>query len=85
MPQSSLFNAFPRILKLADINSLPTHSLRHTHAVLILEAGVDMKFLQERLGHGSYQITADVYSHVSKKMETNNTNQYDEYMKNILV
>ncbi len=84
MPNSTLFNAFSRILKRADIQQLPIHSLRHTHAVLMLEAGADMKYLQDRLGHGSYQITADVYSHVSKKMEKNNTDQYDDYMGNIL-
>ncbi len=84
MPKSSLFNAFSRILKLANINPLPIHSLRHTHAVLMLEAGADMKYLQERLGHGSYQITADVYSHVSQKMEKSNTIQYDDYMNKIL-
>uniref|UniRef100_UPI0022B08C9F tyrosine-type recombinase/integrase n=1 Tax=Gracilibacillus suaedae TaxID=2820273 RepID=UPI0022B08C9F len=55
MPKSSLFNAFSRILKQAGIPNLPIHSLRHTHAVLLLEAGNDMKFIQERLGHGSYQ------------------------------
>lgn len=70
MPKSSLFNAFSRILKPADIKPLPIHSLRHTHAVLMLEAGADMKYLQERLGHGSYQITADVYSHVSQWRKT---------------
>lgn len=84
MPKSSLFNAFSRILKRANINPLPIHSLRHTHAVLMLEAGADMKYLQERLGHGSYQITADVYSHVSQKMEKSNTIQYDDYMNKIL-
>ncbi len=69
MPKSSLFNAFSRILKRAELPPLPIHSLRHTHAVLQFEAGADMKYLQERLGHGSYEITVDVYSHVSKKME----------------
>jgi len=69
LPKSTLFNAVSRILKRAGLQELPIHSLRHTHAVLALEAGVDMKTLQERLGHGSYQVTADVYSHVSKKMK----------------
>ena len=84
MPKSSLFNAFSRILKRADIKPLPIHSLRHTHAVLLLESGADMKYVQERLGHGSYQITADVYSHVSKKMEQKNTAQFEAYMDDIL-
>jgi len=84
MPKSSLFNAFERILKRANMKPLPIHSLRHTHAVLQLEAGADMKYLQERLGHGSYQITADVYSHVSKKIEKKNTAQFETYMDSIL-
>jgi integrase len=83
LPKSSLFNAFARILKKAGIPSLPIHSLRHTHAVLALESEMDMKSLQERLGHGSYQITADVYAHVSKKIEAKAIEKYEEYMKNI--
>ncbi|WGU95593.1 tyrosine-type recombinase/integrase [Paenibacillus dendritiformis] len=63
MPQSSLFNALSRILTRAGLPSLPIHSLRHTHAVLLLEGGSAMKYVQERLGHGSIQITSDVYSH----------------------
>ncbi|MCM3527882.1 site-specific integrase [Cytobacillus oceanisediminis] len=84
MPKSSLFNSFSRILKKCDLPSLPIHSLRHTHAVLQLEAGADMKYIQERLGHGSIQITADVYSHISKKIETERMSKFEEYMKNVL-
>ncbi|MEK4527297.1 tyrosine-type recombinase/integrase [Paenibacillus sp. FSL H8-0104] len=62
MPKSSLFNAFSRILQRCDLPSLPIHSLRHTCAVLLLESGADMKFVQEQLGHGSIQITSDVYA-----------------------
>jgi integrase len=43
-----------------------------------------MKYIQERLGHGSIQITSDVYSHISKKIEKKRMNQFEEYMKNIL-
>ena len=84
MPKSSLFNAFERILKRSDIKPLPIHSLRHTHAVLLLEAGASMKYIQKRLGHGSMQITSDVYSHVSKKIEKDNTDQFEDYMAKIL-
>lgn len=83
MPKSSLFNAFKRILKQAGIRSLPIHSLRHTHAVLQLEAGAEMKFIQERLGHGSYQITADVYSHVSKRIDHTAMTKYEAHLNEI--
>jgi integrase len=75
MPKSTLFNAFERILKRAGLNPYPIHSLRHTYVVLLLEAGTDIKYIQKLLGHGSYQITADVYAHVSKKMNKKNTEQ----------
>ncbi|MGE6376569.1 tyrosine-type recombinase/integrase [Peribacillus muralis] len=84
MPKSSLFNAFSRILKNADLPPLPIHSLRHTHAVVQLEAGADMKYVQERLGHGSIQVTSDVYAHISKKIEKDTMDKYETYMKNIL-
>lgn len=84
MPKSTLFNAFSRILKNAGLQQLPIHSLRHTHAVLLLESGADMKYIQERLGHGSYRITADIYSHVSAKMKQKNIAQFEEYMDDIL-
>lgn len=84
MPKSSLANAFGRILKKSGLPSLPIHSTRHTHAVLQLESGAGMKYIQERLGHGSIQITSDVYSHISKKIETDRMSKFEEYMKNVL-
>lgn len=83
MPKSSLFNAFSRILKRAGIPPLPIHSLRHTHAVILLEAGADLKYIQERLGHGSIQITSDVYSHISKKIEREKIEKFDDYYSRI--
>ena len=84
MPKSSLFNAFSRILKRAGLPPLPIHSLRHTYAVLLLEAGAEMKFVQEQLGHGSIQITSDVYSHISKKIGKANMDKFEAFTENIL-
>ncbi|BFH13547.1 hypothetical protein J6TS7_55510 [Paenibacillus dendritiformis] len=43
-----------------------------------------MKYVQERLGHGSIQITWDVYAHVSKKLEATNMDKFENHLKNIL-
>nr|WP_286176916.1 site-specific integrase [Lysinibacillus sp. SDF0063] len=83
IPKSSLFNAFSRTLKKVSIPSMPIHSLRHTHAVLLMETGADMKYIQERLGHGSMQITADVYAHISKKIESDNMRKFEDNMQKI--
>ncbi|MFP7171911.1 tyrosine-type recombinase/integrase [Terribacillus halophilus] len=81
LTKSTLFNAFSRILKRAEIDPLPIHGLRHTHAVMLLEAGASMKYIQERLGHKSMQVTSDIYSHISKKLEQNTLDKYEEYKR----
>jgi len=45
------------------------HDLRHTHASLLLQAGVHLKVVQERLGHSTIAITADTYSHVAAGLQ----------------
>jgi len=45
------------------------HGLRHTHATLLLESGVNYKSVQSRMGHSSFKTTMDVYSHVTASME----------------
>ncbi len=56
--------AFRRIIKKAGLRSLRIHDLRHTHATLMLTAGVHPKVVSERLGHANIGITLDIYSHV---------------------
>ena len=57
---------FKAILLKAGINSegMGIHSLRHTFATRGLENGIDMKIMQELLGHASIKMTADIYTHV---------------------
>ncbi len=55
---------FHNIRKKANINHMSIHSLRHTFASRGLENGVDLKVMQDLLGHSSIKITADLYTHV---------------------
>ena len=45
------------------------HDLRHTHASFMLAAGEHLKVVQERLGHSTISITADICSHVAPGMQ----------------
>ena len=45
-------------------DGLSFHSMRHTHATMLLEAGEDLELVSKRLGHSSLNTTAKTYSHV---------------------
>lgn len=45
------------------------HDMRHSHATLMLTAGVHPKVASERLGHSKVGITLDLYSHVMPGMQ----------------
>ncbi len=47
-----------------DLTRIRFHDLRHTHATLLLKAGVPIKVVRERLGHASVAFTMQVYQHV---------------------
>lgn len=46
------------------------HSLRHTHATMLVESGAPIKYVQERLGHKDAQVTMRIYSHLSQKQKS---------------
>ena len=64
MDPAKVSNAFARVAKAAGLDGVRLHDLRHTHASLMLQAGVHQKVVSERLGHSSVAITMDTYSHV---------------------
>jgi integrase len=51
------------------VRRIRLHDLRHTHATLLLQAGVHPKVVQERLGHANISMTLDRYSHVIPAMQ----------------
>lgn len=55
--------------KRAEIPHKRFHDLRHTHASMLISAGVNPKIVQERLGHSNIMITMDTYNHVLPSMQ----------------
>lgn len=66
---STFLQRLKRLCKYNKIDkNIRWHDLRHTNATYLIESGVNLKVVQDRLGHSLMQTTADTYSHVTKKM-----------------
>lgn len=60
---------FKRIVTAIGLPDRRFHDLRHTYAVLAIQSGVDIKTVQENLGHHTAAFTLDVYGHVTERMQ----------------
>ena len=49
------------------LTGIPLHSLRHTHASQLIDAGIDVVTISKRLGHASPAITLKIYAHLFRK------------------
>lgn len=67
--QKWLTETFQAIMRRAGLPQIRLHDLRHTHATLLLEHGVNIKIVSARLGHSSISVTGDLYSHVTDNMQ----------------
>ncbi|MGH0667072.1 tyrosine-type recombinase/integrase [Bacillus paranthracis] len=67
--------------KKGNLKYITLHGFRHTHAVHLLQSGANLKYVSERLGHSSIDMTANVYLHITKSIEETAVNQYDEFLK----
>lgn len=65
----SVAQACGRIAAGAGLPQIHLHGLRHTHATLLIKAGVPVKVVSERLGHRTTAFTIETYQHVLPGMQ----------------
>ncbi|TAK30434.1 MAG: site-specific integrase [Chloroflexota bacterium] len=65
----NIYRSFVTACTRAGVPRIPFHSLRHTHATLLLMENVPAKIVSERLGHANIGMTLDTYSHVLPEMQ----------------
>lgn len=53
------------------------HALRHTHATMLIEAGIPVKSVSDRLGHSNVRTTLETYVHVTEKMKNDAVNIFE--------
>jgi integrase/recombinase XerD len=76
--EKSLESVLKQALEKAGIKKpVSLHWLRHSYATHLLEAGTDLRYIQEILGHSSSK-TTEIYTHVSTKSIQNIKSPFDE-------
>lgn len=68
LSEQSIRMALKRHAKAAGIEKITPHVFRHTVATMLLEQGVDLRFIQTFLGHSSI-VTTTIYAHVNDKSQ----------------
>ncbi|EJE40161.1 site-specific integrase [Staphylococcus epidermidis] len=76
-------NKINNIIKEAtDISSIKkrvtTHTLRHTHISTLAQLGINLKAIQERVGHSDYKTTLEIYTHVTDQMAKDMMNKLEK-------
>lgn len=78
---NNLLRNFKYLTAKAGLPVMPFHNLRHTHASLMLSAGVHPKIVSERLGHSRISTTMDIYSHVLPGLQEEAAAKFDTLLQ----
>jgi integrase len=69
-----------------EVTTLPkfsNHSLRHTFTTRMCEAGVNIKAMQEILGHADAETTMDIYAEATKDLKRSEMINFEDYFKKL--
>ena len=80
---AGLYDSFKKVTISIGFPKTRFHDLRHTYAVMSLEAGMDPKTLQYNLGHYSAAFTLDVYCHCIDEMKRKGSEKLDSFFDNL--
>lgn len=78
IPPDTLCSKIRRTAKAIGID-FHFHQLRHTHATMLMEADINLKVIQERLGHAKIDMLINTYAHVTKKLEDQAIEKFNSF------
>ena len=71
LEKKACIDYFRKLIKRKIKITSPIHSLRHTHISFLVEAGYNLKNIQERVGHNDLKTTLNIYTHVTNEQKKN--------------
>ena len=72
---------FARIVARSGLPHIRFHDLRHTHASLLVAAGIPVKVVSERLGHAHPSFTIHTYQHLLPGMSAEAAHRFADLIK----
>ena len=75
------FKKYVRIIREELKIKFNYHSLRHSHATILIQEGANIKDVQERLGHSSPEITWKIYTHNTPEMKSRSISLLTKHLK----
>ncbi|MDU1969363.1 MAG: tyrosine-type recombinase/integrase, partial [Clostridium perfringens] len=64
-----------------QLKQISFHSLRHTHATLLIFNGENIKVVSDRLGHKDISVTLNTYTHIMEDMKKGTASLLDSIFK----
>jgi integrase len=77
----AVYTAYKKFLTDNGLPNIRFHDLRHSAATLMIQNGLNIKAVQDTLGHHTAAFTLDVYGHVTPQMNREGAMRMDNYYK----
>lgn len=84
MKPKTLHKRFKAIVTEMGLPDMRFHDLRHTYAVMSIQAGDDIKTVKENMGHYSAAFTLDVYGHVTEQMRKDSASRMEQFIQRVI-
>ena len=75
----TVYDCYKRIVAQLGCPELRFHDMRHTYAVTALRAGINVKVVQETLGHFSAAFTLDIYAAATEEMQRESADKLESF------
>lgn len=81
---STVNNRLQILCQHANVPGISIHGLRHTHASLLLFAGVSIATVARRLGHSSMSTTQETYLHIIHELENQDNDKIMRHLSTLI-